>query len=245
MKLSVVFGFFCGGIKFIMNICICDDEINERKIIREICEEYFRKRELTYQICEAENGLEVLEYKERIDLLILDIEMPGMDGVTLKDHLQRADNRTKVIFVTSHEEMMPEAFGMYVIGFIGKEWLSVKLSRYLSLAVTLNGKDILIDKKYHSKNVMKIHSEREYCNLYFEDGTTVLVRSSLRDMGRLLREADFVQVSRSWIVNLYFVDRYNKKEIIVQGEGISVGRSFREKLDRMYEDFCERNARYC
>lgn len=108
-----------------MNICICDDEIHERKMIREICEEYFRGTEIPYQICEAENGLKALEQVGQIDLLILDIEMPEMDGVTLKNRLQDDSVQSKVIFVTSHDELMPEAFGMNVIGFVSKEWLSV------------------------------------------------------------------------------------------------------------------------
>ncbi len=227
-----------------MNICICDDEVHERKLIKVICEEYFAGRNLSYKICEAKSGMEVLEQEEQIDLLILDIEMPGMDGVTLKDQLQTGNSQTKVIFVTSHDEMMPDAFGVNVIGFICKEWLSAKLNRYLGLAITLYGKDIIIDETYHSRDVIKIHSEREYCNLYFKDGTTALVRSSLKDMEQLLRESDFVQVSRGWLVNLKFIGKHTKKRIYLLGEEIVVNRGFRESFDELYESFCERNARY-
>ncbi|MCI8377231.1 MAG: response regulator transcription factor [Lachnospiraceae bacterium] len=227
-----------------MNICICDDEIHERKMIREISEECFKEMDMPYQISEAENGMEALEMIGETDLLILDIEMPGMDGVTLKNRLQDESINTKVIFVTSHDELMPEAFGINVIGFVGKEWLSIRLSRYLKLAVTLRGKDILIDKTYHSRDITKIHSEREYCNLYFKDGSTALIRSSLKSMELLLREADFVQISRAWLVNLKFVERYSRRVVSMQGEELVVNRGFRESFDKRYENFCERNARY-
>jgi len=244
MEFFCLFEFHSEGIGFRMNICICDDEIHERKMIQKICEEYFREMEVLFQICEAENGLEALEKVGQIDLLILDIEMPGMDGVALKNRLQDEGVQTKVIFVTSHDELMPEAFGMNVIGFVSKEWLSVRLTRYLKLAITLHGRDILIEKTYHSKDVTKIHSEREYCNLHFKDGTTALIRSSLKDMELLLCEADFVQISRAWLINLKFVEKYSKKVVLVQGEELVVNRGFRESFDRNYERFCERNARY-
>lgn len=244
MEFFCFFVFHSGGIGFRMNICICDDEIHERKMIQEICEEYFRETEIQYQIYEARNGKEALEKIGQIDLLILDIEMPEMDGVTLKNRLQDDSIQTKVIFVTSHDELMPEAFGMNVIGFVSKEWLPVRLPRYLRLAVTLHGKDILIEKTYHSKDVTMIHSEREYCNLHFKDGTTALIRSSLKDMELLLREADFVQVSRAWLVNMKFVERYTKRVVSVLGEELVVNRGFRESFEKNYDSFCERNARY-
>lgn len=228
-----------------MNICICDDEKREREIIRETCEQYFQDRTLPYEIWEAERALDVLERKEEIDLLILDIEMPEMDGVTLKDRLQSSAGKMIVIFVTSHEEMMPEAFGRQVIGFMSKEWLTVKLPRYLSLAVSLVGTNVLIAKNYNSKEIVKIHSEREYCNLFMEDGSTNLIRSSLKDMEKELSEANFVRISRAWLVNLRFVKGYDRKEILIEGEKLSISRGCSKAVEVAYDNFCEKNARYC
>ena len=228
-----------------MNICICDDEERERKAIRKICEEYFKSRGIPYQISEAVNGLGVLGEESQYDLLILDIEMPGMDGLTLKDRLQNGSSQMRVIFVTSHDEMAEEAFGQYVIGFVRKELLTIKLTRYLALAVTLLGKDVLIERTYHSRDITKIHSEREYCNLHFKDGKTALVRSSLRELEELLREADFVRIHRAWLINLRYVDKLVTTQVLIQGEELSVSRSYRDSLDRAFDNFCERNARYC
>lgn len=228
-----------------MNICICDDEKRERKIIREVCEEYFQHKSLPYEIWEAECALEVLERKGEINLLILDIEMPEMDGVTLKNRLQSSEEKMLVIFVTSHEEMMPEAFGRQVIGFVAKEWLTVKLPRFLSLAVSLVGTNVLIAKNYNSKEVVKIHSEREYCNLFMEDGSTNLIRSSLKEMEKELSEANFVRISRAWLVNLRYVKRLNRKEIQIEDEMLSISRGCSKQVEAAYDNFCEKNARYC
>lgn len=63
-------------------------------------------------------------------------------------------------------------------------------------------------------------------------------------MELLLCEADFVKVSRAWLVNLKFVERYTKKVVLVHGEELVVNRGFRESFEKSYESFCERNARY-
>lgn len=228
-----------------MNICICDDEKRERMLIKQGCEEYFRDRTLPYEIWEAETAMRVWERKNEIDLLILDIEMPEMDGVTLKNRLQNNEEKMLVLFVTSHEEMMSEAFGKNVIGFVSKEWLSIKLSRYLALAVSLMGNAILIGGNQNSRDVVKIHSEREYCNLYMKDGSTYLIRSSLKEMERMLQEADFVRISRAWLVNMRFVKEFNRKELVIAGETLSISRSCSKSVEEAYDNFCERNARYC
>jgi len=227
-----------------MNICICDDEKIEREFIRKVCKEFFQSRKLSYDIWEADNAAKVLERKVLIDLLILDIEMPGMDGVSLKNQLQRDDKQILVLFVTGHEEMMVEAFGVNVIGFIGKEWLKIKLPRYLGLAVTLAGRNIMIDGKHRSQDVVKIHSEREYCNLFFKTGATALVRSSLKRLEGFLKEFGFVRINRGWIINLRYVERSDRWDVLVNGELFTVNRKYRKAFEEMYENFCEKNARY-
>ena len=227
-----------------MNICICDDEKVEREFIKKLCKEFFQSKKLSYDIWEADSAAKVLERKVLIDLLILDIEMPGMDGVSLKNQLQRDDKQILVLFVTGHEEMMVEAFGVNVIGFIGKEWLKIKLPRYLGLAITLAGRNIMIDGKHRSQDVVKIHSEKEYCNLFFKTDTTALMRSSLKNLGEELRDFGFARINRGWIVNLRYVKRIEKWNILVNGEAFMVTRKYREAFEEMYENFCEKNARY-
>lgn len=228
-----------------MKICICDDEKREREGIREICKEFFQKKGMVYEIGEAENAEEALRVIGEIDLLVLDIEMPGMDGLMLKNRLQKCNSKCLILFVTSHDEMMPEAFGMNVIGFVEKRLLSVKMFRYLTLAVNIVGRDILIEEKYHSQDIVMVHSEREYCNLYFKDGTTVLIRSSLRKIELELLEADFVRASRAWVVNLKYVDSLEKRELRVAGQKIVISRGCNERFHKAYDEYCERNARYC
>lgn len=227
-----------------MRLCICDDEERERETIRKLCEQFFLEKDQPVIIQEAQNADTAIQMLEETELLILDIEMPGMDGVALKNCLQRDYNNTMILFVTSHDEMMSEAFGMNVIGFVEKRYLDKKLSRYLTVACNLLGKDKVLDEKYHSSDVVMIHSEREYCKLYMEDDTTALVRSSVHQMARELLEYDFVRVSRGWIVNLRYIERVGKRAVIVAGKEVTVSRSRALEVEKAYNEFCERNARF-
>lgn len=227
-----------------IKVCICEDELKERQRIGKFCEEFFHKKGVASDISMVGEAKEVLEIINEIDLLILDIELPGMDGITLKNRMQR-DGQCMILFVTSHDEMMPDAFGMNVIGFVEKRNLSFKLFRYLNLVMNMMGRDIIIEGKYHSRDVMMIHSEREYCRLHFKDGMEILIRSSLKKMEEELKEADFVKIDRAWLIHLKYLEHMEKREVYVAGKPISVSRGCREALYTAYEKFCERNARYC
>ena len=225
-----------------MKVCVCEDEIQERATIGRLCEGFFQKRGMEYDISMAGDSNEVMEVIEEIDLLILDIELPGVDGITLKNQMQRKVE-CMILFVTHHDEMMPEAFGKNVVGFVEKRKLS-KLEPYLNQVIDMMECDIIIEGKYHSKDIAMIHSEREYCCLHFKNGKTILIRSSLKKMERELEAADFVRIDRAYLIHLKYLEHLEKKEVQVAGKRLSVSRGCRESLYIAYEKYCERNARY-
>ncbi len=227
-----------------MKVCVCEDEIQERTIIGRLCEGVFQKKGLEYDISMAGDSEEVMEVIEEIDLLILDIELPGVDGITLKNRMQRKVE-CMILFVTHHDEMMPEAFGKNVVGFVEKRKLNRKLEPYLNQVINMMDCDIIIEGKYHSKDIVMIHSEREYCCLHFKNGKTILIRSSLKKMEEELEEADFVRINRAYLIHLKYLERLEKKEVRVAGERLSASRGCWKSLYKAYEKYCERNARYC
>lgn len=117
-----------------MNIVICDDE---RKVIEDvgsICRECLSPDVKLYGFQSAESLLKNLDKIEGdIDLFILDIEMPGRDGLWLRKELERYRYGSSIIYLTSHDELVQEAFGRYVIGFVDK-------------VSFLNDKNKLVDK---------------------------------------------------------------------------------------------------
>ena len=89
-----------------------------------------------------------------------------------------------------------------------------------------------------------IHSEREYCKLFMKDGTTALVRSSIVQMSEKLSEYNFVRVSRGWMVNLGYIEKLSRKLVTVAGTELTVSRSRALEVEKAYDEFCERNARF-
>ena len=141
-----------------MKILICDDEIYIRKNILKILTPLVTQYP-SLNIAECDNGDDVLHCE--FDLLILDIEMQGMNGISIKNALEQRNTTYKILFVTSHDELMPCAFGKNVYGF---------LSKPIDCKVLLTQVTQLLDKIENEQDKVFIRSHsQELQILYLRD----------------------------------------------------------------------------
>ena len=97
-----------------MKIAICDDVIEEQNELQTFCQQlgYF---DISLFSC-GEDFLNAPD-SSQFHLLFLDIEMKGLTGIELKTLLEKTNPSIFIVFTTTHEEMMPEAFGHTVSAF--------------------------------------------------------------------------------------------------------------------------------
>ena len=89
-----------------MFIGICDDDNIMRERIERVCKDVTKKYNEETIIKKYKDGQEITD--QNIDILILDIEMPMVGGIAVKEKLENAKSNTVIIFATSHEEMMAQ-----------------------------------------------------------------------------------------------------------------------------------------
>lgn len=219
-----------------MKICICDDQEVFRLLAKKICEEYFEENGITAEIILCKDGSEVLDIVTEIEILVLDIQMPQMDGITLKNQIEKRMLNPYIIFVTGYDGQMQEAFGRNVIGFVSKMDMDKQLAVYLENAVRLIEKDILIQGKYHSRQIAWFHVEKEYIKVHEWNGKEYLLRESLADLETLLEVAGFVRTHRSWLVNLSYVERFDRMKLIVAQTEVPVSVRSKKKVKDAYWD---------
>lgn len=226
-----------------MIIGICDDENVMREAEEKICRSIIQNYgDDIVQIETLSDGKEVLEGE--YDILILDIEMEDVDGIAVKNYFQNRKKDTIIIFVTSHDEMMSQAFGVNVMGFVTKKYLDSQLPVMLDNAIKRVINTVNIDG-IDSRNICYIQAEHVYNILHLKDNSEMSVRRSSTELESVLVGVGFVRVHRTYIVNMAYVDKIKDKTIVVNGDEIPVSSRLKSKIKKEYSQYCKENARFC
>lgn len=120
-----------------MKVLIVDDEKPARDRLRQILED-----EEAYEVVgEAANGIEALELTSRLspDVVLLDIRMPGMEGIETAHHLNAMDHAPAVVFTTAYDEYAIDAFEARAIGYVLKPVRRSRLTGALAQASRFSG----------------------------------------------------------------------------------------------------------
>jgi two-component system LytT family response regulator len=225
-------------------IIIDDDEIDRLTVVS------FAKKFPVLDILGVfESAEEALPFIDTtaIDILFLDIDMPGLSGIEFR---KKALEIPVCIFITAHPEHAVESFEIETLDFIVKplkldrfsqtvsrieEFMEVKLKA--SLFEASIGGDTIYIKEGHEQTKVKLHEI-----LYLEalkDYTLIITNKKrhcvLSSIGNLLKEdhfQSFIRIHRSYAVQKQFIQKINSSEIILNNNiAIPVGRSYKENLN--------------
>lgn len=119
-----------------IRLLIADDEAPARKRLRELLGDI----EEVCVVGEARNGQEVLSLAEQtqVGLVLLDIRMPGMDGIEAAQHLQKLSQPPAVIFTTAYDAYAVKAFDMNAVDYLLKPIRLERLQAAINKAKKLN-----------------------------------------------------------------------------------------------------------
>lgn len=194
----------------------------------------------------AEDAIPFIE-KEKIDILFLDIDMPGLNGISFR---KKALEIPVCVFITAHPEHAVESFEIETLDFIVKplkldrftqtmnrieEFMEIKLKA--SLFESSIGGDTIYIKEGHEQIKVKLHEI-----LYLEalkDYTLLITEKKrhcvLSSIGLLLKEdhfQSFIRIHRSYAIQKQYIQKINSTEIILNNNmTIPVGRSYKDNLN--------------
>lgn len=225
-----------------MIIGICDDENCIREQVAMVCKEVAEKYNTDIQIETYSDGKQVIE--EELDILILDIEMEGVDGISVKNIFQNRKKETIIIFVTSHDEMMSQAFGVNVIGFVTRCYLKSQLPVILDSAIKRVMNTVNIDG-IDSRKICYIEAEHVYNILHLKDGSETSIRRTSAQLEMTLTSVGFIRIHRTYIINMAYVEHIKDKTIVVNGYELPVSSRLKSGFKKEYSKYCRENARFC
>lgn len=209
-----------------IRILIADDDPGMRLVMRKLAE----KAEGYELVGVAENGNDLMEkYEEtRPDVVLMDVEMPGMTGIECAKLIQDRNPRTILIFATAHEQYMRSAFEVYAFDYLVKPFKIERALNTLNLIrdrltaqtpktepvlrpqTTAPGRLMLKHREGLSfvdiPGILLIQREERASVLYLTDGSRYVTGDSLSELEQRLPDSMFFRSHKSYIVNLNHID---------------------------------------
>lgn len=229
-----------------MRIAVCDDEKNIRKKLVGMLDEIREICAVELEIEECNDG-DVL-FNGEYDLILLDIEMPKMNGLLVKERLEKTN--TAIVFITSHKELMPDAFGKNVYGFVSKPIDEIKTKEKIQDVIKTmeknNGKILLEDYQgvhmFFFRDILYIQSTQKYSTVY-TTREKILCNYSLGEWERILPVDDFMRCHKQFLVGIHHIQKLKDMIVLDNEQQVPISRRKKMECKEKYTKFIIRNAR--
>ncbi len=229
-----------------MRIAVCDDDEKELSRFMELIKEYQLSRGITHDcryfrsstefLCDIRGG----EY----DLVLLDVIMPGINGVEVARELREVDKNVKLIFISSSPEFALESYSVGAYYYLLKPADADPLFSLLDKAVgelRMQKEQELVLKD--RKGIVRISfSELEYVEVinktvsfHLADGEVREVAVTLAEIEeKLAKRQEFIKTHRSYLINLNYVQTVEASRVVTKsGQNIPVSRQRRNRVQEV------------
>jgi len=215
-----------------IRILVADDDAGMRLVMKKLAE----KAEGYELVGEAEDGEKLIELYDALkpEVVLMDVEMPGMTGIECARAIQDRDPRTVIVFATAHEEYMASAFEVYAFDYLVKPF---KVERAMQTLERIRdrlrggaseplevpdaprrsvGPEMVSDRmmlKHRDgisfidiPQIAMVMRENRATILLMQDGTRYVVGDGMAELDDRLPDEIFFRTHKSYIVNLNLIE---------------------------------------
>jgi DNA-binding LytR/AlgR family response regulator len=240
-----------------LRIIIVDDE----PLALDIMETYCSKIDGLMVVSRCKNALEAFSIlsKEHIDIMLLDIEMPEINGM---DFLKALKNPPLVIFTTAYSQFAIESYEHNSVDYLLKpvsfERFLKAINKVTSIIKSSNSSErqtvnseknapsintIIFVKsegkliKINLGEVWLIEGLKDYA-IFRTEKDKIIVHSTMKSLeDQLLKLTNFVRIHKSYIINLTHVTEVWGNSIKIKDEMITIGSTYRDEVNKLFEEY--------
>lgn len=237
-------------VQAMIRIAICDDEERAVTLHEKIVKHSLQAQGIGYEITaytQSRNLLyDITDDGFFYDLILLDIEMPGISGMEIPQQIKGFLPNVRIIFVTSHTEYAIDAFELSIFRYVPKNNLEVKLTAAVTDAARLieleAGQEYTIQtanrmEKIPYKDIFYIQRDGKNASIVSSAGTSK-VRKSLQQVFDELNTPEFIFIDRGYIVNIIQIMKISDgMAVLKNGEQLPISRSHLQDVKQKINQF--------
>lgn len=236
-----------------MNVVIIDDEPKARKLLEILLKENCPKVSAIFTAEDLLSGIEIIK-AEQPQIVFLDIEMPEHSGLEIFDFIEKEQRTFEIIFTTAYSEYAIQAFQLSAIDYllkpirgekiieavdkamanIGKSQINIKLEELRKSLTASNFNKIGLPvadgiKFVNFDDIVLLKADGMYTTVTLQNKIEIVISKPLKHFVELLEKIPtFYKPHRSYLINLKFIQEYNKKDggyiIMDNNESVSISK---------------------
>jgi len=205
--------------------------------------------QLTAKCSNAMQAIKVLQ-DQPIDLIFLDIQMPGLTGLQF---IQSLNNRPMIILITAYEKYALEGFNLDVVDYLVKP---VSFDRFVKACnkawelqqLKTKSKEIAADKspeyifvnadysllKIVVDDIMWVEGLKDYIKIHLKSSSKpVITRMTMKAIEELLPGNKFIRIHKSYIISVTFITSLRKSSVMIGASELPVSETYQEALMKL------------
>jgi DNA-binding LytR/AlgR family response regulator len=224
-----------------MKVLALDDELGAIKILTS----FAGRTQLISDFKGFTSSIAAKEFIENqeVDLVLLDIQMPSIHGFEFAQLIPR---QTQIIFTTAFHQYAVEAFDIRATDYLLKPIQFSRFEKAIERAfeiytqkTNLTQQKLTIKQDYGFTNInmdaiLFFEAQDDYVKIFFENGKTKLVRSTMKAMISKLPENKFIRIHKSYIVSIANIECVRAKKITIHNLELPIGSSYYTVVKQLF-----------
>ena len=215
------------------HIAIVEDEASFAEQLQEYLKQYEEENDVRFKVSVFGDGAEILEgYEPLYDIILLDIEMPKVNGMKAAEQIRAQDSDVTLMFITNMASYAIRGYEVGALDFVMKPinyyTFSMKMTRVLKRTKQKAQQEILLTlpdgvKKLNVQQIYYVEVQNRMLSYHTDEGVFQM-RGTMQSVEQMLSPYAFAKCNHWYIVNLKHVSEVRKTTAIVAGHELEVSR---------------------
>jgi DNA-binding LytR/AlgR family response regulator len=234
-----------------IKIALCDDNPQVVNYYRTLLSDSAKESGSDVKITEYESGEQLLfmlsDHPNDVDIIYLDILMGKMNGVETARRLRELGCYAQIIFLTTSDEYVFEAFDVEPFYYIVKEDMTVRKFKEIFLkvrdsvrlkegdyiSITING----TKEKLRLDSILYFEVQNRVITIHMKDAN-ISYYSRLEEVEALLTDKGFTRIHRSYLVNCYYINKLSRKSLTLSnGTELPVSEKYTQNVQQQFSKY--------
>lgn len=216
-----------------LRIAIVEDEERYAAQIQRYIERYREENELEIATVVFRDGADIVKnYQSVYDIILFDVAMPEMDGMSAAERIRKMDDDAVMVFITSMPQYAIRGYEVGALDFVLKpihySTFAMRLTRAIRRAQKRGSRQILLNlpdrvKKLDVRQIYYVDVQNKMLHYHTDEGEFTL-RGTIQGALEQLAPSHFVRCNHWYIVNLMHVSEVRKDIAVVAGTELEISR---------------------